>query len=117
MTTKFKGIKVTIGEMVDLVVPPLNFDSLEELQDDMASFSGGVDKQSRATVLKVAHHALRRNYPDMKIEDLRANLDVGNMQDVMEAAMDVSGLKRKGLEAAELEAGGDPSTGPNSTHT
>jgi hypothetical protein len=114
MTTKFKGIKVTLGER-DLVVPPLNFRALQQFQERLVGFSGGVDPQSVALVLDVVEASLQRNYTDITREWLEEVLDVGNMQEVMEACMDVSGLKRK---AQEQEASsGDPSTGPSSTPT
>jgi hypothetical protein len=115
MTTKFKGIKLTLGGK-DLVVPPLNFRSLQQLQDRLATFSGGVDPESINLVVDATHEALKRNYPDMTRDDVIDGLDLENMLGVMEAVMDVSGMKRKAMEAAEA-APADPSTGPSSTPT
>lgn len=115
MTTKFKGIPFQLGDRL-LVVPPLNFRSLEELQDRLANFEAGVDKEARATIVDAAWHALRRNYPDITQDEIIDGLDIGNMQELMESVMDVSGLKRKAYEAAQV-AGADPLTGPNSTPT
>ena len=115
MTTKFKGIPFILGDKT-LVVPPLNFRSLEELQDRLATFEAGVDKEARATIVDAAWHALRRNYPDITKDEIVDGLDIGNMQELMEAVMDVSGLKRKAGEALAT-AQTDPSTGPSSTPT
>lgn len=113
--TKFKGIKA-FEDRPDLVVPPLNFRSLQELQGRLQSFKlGGIDPESLDTVVDAAHAALTRNYPDMTRDEVIDLLDVGNMADVMEAIMDVSGLKRKRLEAEETN--GNPSTGLSSTPT
>lgn len=112
MTTKFKGIKITLGDK-DLVVPPLNFRALQQLQDRLGKFNGGVDPESISLVVDSAYAALQRNYPDIDRDWLIDALDLGNMTDVMEAVMDVSGLKRKSQEVASP----DPSTGPSSTPT
>lgn len=116
MTTnvKFKGVNVTLGDRV-FVVPPLNFRQLQVFQDRLNGFSGGVDPASVALVLEVTHAAIGRNYPDVTTDELAELLDVGNIQDVMEAVMDVSGLKRKAQEASATT--GDPSPGVASTPT
>lgn len=115
MTTKFKGIKLNLQGQ-DFVVPPLNFRSLQEMQARIASFTGGVDPESISLVVDAAHAALSRNYPDLSKDAVIDLLDLENMLSIMEAVMDVSGLKRKAQEAAET-ASGDPSTGPTSTPT
>lgn len=67
-------------------------------------------------MLDVAEAALKRNYGDVSRDFLLEHLDVANMQDFMEAAMDVSGLKRKAIEQAGVAAEqADPSTGAAST--
>jgi len=106
--TKFKGIKA-FEDRPDLVVPPLNFRSLQELQGRLQSFQGGIDAESMELVLDATTAALQRNYPDMTRDEVIDLLDVGNMGEVMEAIMDVSGLKRKRLEAT---GAGDASSNP-----
>jgi hypothetical protein len=102
---KVKGLKVTLdGE--DLIMPPLSLGALEQLGESLATYNGDVrDKAQVAVVIDVAHSALKRNYPDMTREQVAEKIGLENMQDVMEAAMDVSGLKRKEREAAEAAAG------------
>lgn len=112
MTTKFKGIPITLGDQV-FVVPPLSFRSLQALQAKIESYQGGAGLDSTNTVMEVLEHAIKRNYPDFDASILPDVLDVGNMEEVMDACMDVSGLKRKALE--KEEAAGNPSTGPSST--
>lgn len=112
--TKFKGIKILLGDR-ELVVPPLNFRSLQQLQERLAKFSGGVDPESIGLVVDATHEALRRNYPEITRDEVIDGLDLENMLPVMEAVMDVSGLKRKAVEAEGQPA--DPSTGPSSTPT
>lgn len=95
---KVKGIRLLLGGR-DWVVPPLNLAALEQLQEQLARFSGGLDADSVALVLDATTAALRRNYPDITREQVAEMVDVANMAEVMEAVMDVSGLKRKAQEA------------------
>lgn len=128
MTTRFKGITLTFAEGekdVERVVPPLNFRSLQQLQTRLEQFSGRADPASIDLVVDCLHHALARNYPaefpiqteggldSVGREKVRDMLDLENMMAVMEAVMDVSGLKRKAKEAEA--ANGDPSTGATAT--
>lgn len=116
MTTKFKGITLTLGDR-DYVVPPLNFRTLQALQARLEKFTGGVDAESLDLVVDSLHGAIQRNYPETTREECIDLLDLDNMEDVMQAVMDVSGLKRKALEREALEASSNPSTGPSSTPT
>lgn len=102
---KVKGVQVTFADGTLLTVPPLNLAALESLQDRLSKFAGGMDKESIALVVDAALAALHRNYPEITRERLVNDLlDVGNFQEVMEAVMDVSGLKRKEQEKALGEA-------------
>jgi hypothetical protein len=117
MPVKFKGITLSLGG-TDYVVPPLNLRTLQELQDRLVAFSGGVDAASISVVIDALHGALARNYPEITREACIDLLDLENMVDVMQAVMDVSGLRRKTLEAqATAEQAESPSTGPSSTPT
>lgn len=106
-TVKIKGIPLPLGGTT-YIVPPLNLGTLERLQERLANFTGGVDQESVSTVLDAAHSALLRNYPDLTRDQVAEVVDVANMAEVMEAVMDVSGLRRKALEA---EAGAGELTG------
>lgn len=110
---KIKGITLELGG-VNFVVPPLPLGALELLQERIEVFTGGLDKGSVATVIDCLHASLKRNYPETTREVAAELVDVGNMGDVMQAVMDVSGMNRKKIEAA---AAGNlqPSTGGTST--
>lgn len=99
-----KGIDMELGGKV-LTIPPLNLAALEQLEDRLHSFTGGLDKASISLVLDAAHMSLKRNYPDLTREHVADFIDVSNMEAVMEAVMDISGLKRKGIEAGEALPG------------
>lgn len=98
-----KGILLDLGG-TRYEVPPLALGDLERLQDRLGAYQGGLDAASVGTVLDVAHAALRRNYPELTRERIGELVDLGNMADVFEAVMDVSGLKRR----AQEEDGGKP---------
>lgn len=106
------GIKVVLGG-TEWVVPPLNFKALIDLKDRLAEFKpGSVDVNSVDTVLECVYRALKRNYPDVTKDMLAELIDLGNMVDVMQAVMDVSGLRRKQAEAeAQQQGEGQTSSG------
>lgn len=104
--TKFKGIEVEFSNGEKLIVPPLNLGALETFQDRLMSFKGGLDTESITLVLDITTIALQRNYPDIT-RDMVANelVDLSNMDEVMLAIMDVSGMRRKELLVGEAVAG------------
>lgn len=98
---KVKGVPVELGG-VEYIIPPLSLGALEQLQDRVASFTGDIrSKEQVATVMDAAHAAMKRNYPEITREQIGEMIDVGNMAEVFEAVMDISGLKRKSLEPGE----------------
>lgn len=100
MTIKIPGIPLIL-DGVEYIVPPLPLGFLELHGDQL---SGDLSRLNSATVKLVVdavHASLRRNYPELAREVVRDALDVGNFSEAMEAVMDVSGLKRRGLEAAQ----------------
>lgn len=107
MAAKIKGVNVEFSDGKTLVVPPLTLGAVELLQDRLATFKGGLDKDSIALAVDATLMALQRNYPDMTRERVADLVDLSNMSDVMEAVMDVSGLKRKAqASSGEAPAGG-----------
>ncbi|WP_107812814.1 hypothetical protein [Neisseria sicca] len=104
MTVRIKGVTVELNG-TNYVIPPIALGALEQLQERIGTFDGNVqDVKQISTVIDCAHAAMRRNYPDMTREEVADLIDIGNMNEVFAAVMDVSGLKRKEQEAAQ--AGG-----------
>lgn len=103
-TVKIKGIPMPLGDTT-YIIPPLNLAALEQLQDRLERFDGGIGKESISTVLDATTAALKRNYPNITRSQVAELVDVGNMAEVMEAVMDVSGLKRKALETEDSSQG------------
>lgn len=103
---KIPGIKMMLGGQ-EYVIPPLALNALVQLQDRLGVFQGGTDITSIETIIDAAHAALRRNYPDITREQVGDLVDLGNMNQVFEALMDVSGMLRKQQESGELQPGRD----------
>lgn len=105
MTAKFKGVQVEFADGTALTVPPLSLGAIQLLQDRLVGFTGGLDKASVELVVDATLMALQRNYPDMTRERVVNELvDLGNMEEVMRAVMDISGLQRKEQEKKLGEA-------------
>lgn len=88
----------------DYVIPPLTLGALEVYEDQEKQVPADFGRGHRDLIVNTIHAALKRNYPDMTIADVKDMVDVSNMLDVMEATMDIAGLKRKSIEAGEAAA-------------
>lgn len=108
---KVKGIPYDFGGRV-LVIPPLSLGAMEQLQGRLADLDeSSISPEYIGTVIDAVHAALQRNYPEMKREDVAGMIDLENMQEVMACTMDVAGLKRKAIEAAQAGAQGGTAPG------
>jgi len=95
MTVRIKGVTVELNG-TNYVIPPIALGALEQLQERIGAYTKQI-----STVIDCAHAAMKRNYPDMTREEVADLIDIGNMNEVFAAVMDVSGLKRKEQEAAQ----------------
>lgn len=105
---KYQGTAITIGER-EYIVPPLNFRQLEDFHDDLEKMraikDGGTDSfASIASTVPIVHAAIRRNYPDLTIDELRDSLDLHNYREVIAAVMGVSGITDEILKGRGLES-------------
>ncbi len=98
-----KGTEVELGGTV-YIVPPLNLAALERFQDRLESYAGGIDRESVKFVVEVAHASIKRNYPDMTVDQLKELIDLGNIQEVFGAVMNVSGLVARSPDKGEALA-------------
>lgn len=98
-----KGNEVELGGQI-YVIPPLNLAALERFQDKLEAYSGGIDRESVAFVVEVVHTAMKRNYPDITVDELKELIDLGNIQSVFAAVMNVSGLVARSADAGEAAA-------------
>lgn len=99
-----KGIPLTLGDGKEYVIAPLTLGAFEDLSDAISSVGDGLGLDTVKNIVDVVHRSLQRNYPKMTRDEVRELLDLENMQDVFTACMDVSGAKRKEIEAGEAKA-------------
>lgn len=91
------------GELIDveLIVPPLNLDSLRALNARLQSMGEEPTTDSMETLVLALGHALARNYRNVPDWLISQTIDVANMPAIAGALMDLSGLRRKELEDAK----------------
>lgn len=94
-----EGVEIAFGQK-KLIVPPLSLGQLKRLRGDLEKLAAvnTADQQiDDATVDAMVHivtAAIKRNYPDMKEEDVAEALDLSNLPTVVQAVLGVSGLKK-----------------------
>lgn len=100
---RVKGQEITFSNGDILTVPPLSLAAVEKFQDRLEKYSGGLGEVS--LVIDALTSALNRNYPEMTRDQVAELVDISNMQEVMFAVMNVSGLvKKAGDESGEAAA-------------
>jgi hypothetical protein len=111
ITFRFAGEELdadgnALSEFIDieLVVPPLNLDSFKALGADLATLTFTADSGDKA--VNALMHALARNYRGVPRWLIGQSVDLGNMTEIMQAFMDVSGLHRKEVEEKKAMAAG-----------
>lgn len=98
-----EGIKVNMGGK-DWIVPPLNLKALRRLGPKLKTVGEG-GEEAMGTIVETVHAALQRNYPDISIDEVEDMVDTSNMQDLMQAIMNSSGLKKTdGAGSGEVTA-------------
>jgi hypothetical protein len=115
------GVEVNIGGTV-YIVPPLSLGAVELFQKRLEAFSTAPDAKATAFMADVVATAMRRNYPHITKAALLGEykLDEGGdlvevapamvhdlvqLQELLAAVMDVSGLLRKEQAAEKARAG------------
>ena len=106
------GVWVRMGEK-SYKVAPLNFKTLRELGPMVAELKGatggGMPTAAQTDALcSIAHAALKRNYPEITIDQVAEDLDFGNFTSVLNAVMGASGLANRDGGAAPGEAMASP---------
>jgi hypothetical protein len=109
---RFRGVPMnqagedTGDELIDvaLVVPPLNLGSLRKLKARLDSFGQAAGTEDMETLCEAVLQALTRNYSGVPRWLVEQTIDVANMPELMTAVMDVSGMRRKEIEAGKAKA-------------
>jgi len=102
---KFEGIPVKLGG-VEYVIPSLSTKEARRLWPDILAMDGATmetipEKQQK--MLAVIHAAMRRNYPNLSLEDLDDLVDMRNIRVLVNAAVGASGLEPGGAPPAAAE--------------
>lgn len=99
------GIRLELGGTV-FIVPPLSLGAIELLHERLGQYSGTL--ADAPVVIDALTLAIKRNYPTFTRQDVADLVGLENFEEVMLAVMDVSGLKRKALEAESIDLGKAP---------
>lgn len=97
-------------------VPPLGFRSVVELQDEVEGLRGMGPKPNAAqmaTMTKIVHAAIVRNYPSMTPQGVEDMMDLGNYQELLNAVLNVAGfVETSSGERVATQAVGTQPTSP-----
>lgn len=113
------GVVVRLADGNDYVLPPLAFASMELFESDV-----GQKISDPKIAYRVIQHAISRNYPHITRDMLKGKMvenddgtitwqikpliDNSCLFEVMEAVMDLSGIKRRSQEEAKKAAAVNP---------
>lgn len=107
-----EGQSINLGG-AERVIPPLNFKALRTLKPELDRFAAGsvgadgkFGDDDIDAIVKVAHAALIRNYPDVTLEEVEDWIDFGNMGAVITAVMAQTGMQK--TDAADGGAAANP---------
>lgn len=102
----FSGFVPDTDEAVDvtLVMPPLSFDSLKMLDEDLKALGGKSPAELLAIVRKATRESLRRNYRNVPDWLIHQTVDYDNLQEVLQLVTDISGLKRQERDQGKATA-------------
>lgn len=90
----YPGIEMVLGGQA-YIIPSLSLGQVRRFQSKLQDWSGKIEDQSVDLAITVIHAAISRNHPELTLEAVADLVDLGNMAELMQAVMDVSGLLRK----------------------
>lgn len=100
------GQWVLLGD-TEYKVPPLNFSAVKRFLPQLSQLGSAslttLDPTKMELVAELAHCALKRNYPQLTLEEVEELLDLSNMMPLFTAMMSVSGLIQQPADAAPGE--------------
>lgn len=87
------GVQVVIGAH-EYTVPPISLYHVRMYADQLKSLDASkqMDVGSIDLIAQVALAALKRNYPELTLDELAQEIDFGNIMSVYQAVMGVSGF-------------------------
>lgn len=113
---KVPGVEMLLGGTC-YVVPPLNVAAIKQHRQAMSELLAD-GKPDMELVAKLLHAALARNYPTLALATVEDCVDFGNVVDIIDVVMNVSGLVQKmGELGRRAQAMANPSALTNSSPT
>lgn len=104
-TNKALGGEWVVLSGVEYLLPPLNFDGLEELGPMIPKLSGSLDPENLRVFTLVTHRSLARAYPEMTEKDVKAILELPRLEALTNAIVRVNGFTtRRADDAGKPEA-------------
>lgn len=99
-----KGTAITLGE-TEYTCPALCLDDVQTYLPKIKLLqTSDMSPEHFQTIKEVVHAALKRNYPDITVDDIAKGLDLSNYRDVLDAVMARSGLVKKQPGEAQAAA-------------
>ncbi|QDD62647.1 hypothetical protein EJD96_00060 (plasmid) [Herbaspirillum seropedicae] len=92
------GAQVKMGGK-EWVIPALSLGQIKRLApkiESLANMSNMLTSDQVSNVCEIVHAALKRNYPDVTIEEVEDMVDMGNMRQVIQTVMGQAGLVARG---------------------
>lgn len=91
-----EGVPVVLGGY-EYIVPALSLFHVRQFAPRLKQLdmSGQIDVSSIDLIAEVAHAAIKRNYPEITLEELLGGIDMANMMVVYQTIMGVSGYQAK----------------------
>ena len=114
---KIDGPTVRMGGR-DLVLAPLNFRQLRVTLKEAIQNLQAPDVDVRMDSIElIIHGSLSRNYPDMTLDEVRDLIDMQNVWSLVQAILEIAGLKKAQELADEQGDQQGPPLGNTSTGT
>jgi hypothetical protein len=86
-----EGVALVLGG-VELLVPALSLGAFKRLGPKLAALETTSDRVAQLSVMvEAVHAALRRNYPDMTLDQVDDMIDLRNIEAVFQAVLAQSG--------------------------
>ena len=90
------GVKVSMGGR-DFILPPLTLGSLKRIGSKINTLSkidSIPNEEQTDAIAQIVLASVNRNYPEITQDELLEMIDLGNLKEIFEAVLGVSGIKK-----------------------
>ena len=97
------GVKVTMGGR-EYTLPPLTLGSLKRIGNKINTLSkidSVPNEEQTDAIAQIVLASVNRNYPEITQDELLEMIDLGNLKEIFEAVLGLSGIK-KGESSGEV---------------